>query len=237
MELQQLEIKPDLGVTDRSDPGELVDWMLARFAERPKVMTSAFGMEGCALIDIIAERAERFTVVYLDTHFMFPQTHDLIGRLKDRYTHFDFVNRGTALTPEQQAQEYGDELWRHDPNLCCRIRKVDPLAEVMKNVDVWVTALRRSQSPDRARLQVAEWDWQCDVLKVNPLARWERKDVWEYVQAHDVPHNVLHQRGYPSIGCTHCTLPVAGATVTDYTRDGRWAGRSKSECGLHGYGI
>ncbi len=237
MDGKVLHSKPAVEVTADSDPRSLVDWLLERFADRRTLMTSAFGMEGCALIDIIAARARRFTVAYLDTWFFFPETHDLIARLKDRYQNVDFVNRGTSLTPQQQADLHGDELWKREPDLCCRLRKVLPMAEVMKDVDVWVTGLRRSQSAGRAALQVAEWDWQYDVLKVNPLARWDRKDVWEYVQEHDVPYNVLHEQGYPSIGCTHCTRAVPGATLTDYSRNGRWAGQGKSECGLHGYGI
>ncbi|MCP4247222.1 MAG: phosphoadenylyl-sulfate reductase [bacterium] len=211
--------------------------MLARFHGRPMIATSAFGMEGCALIGMIAAQAPSFTVAYLDTGFFFPETHDLLARLRERYPHLEFVNRGTTLTPEQQAERYGDELWKRDPDLCCRLRKIDPLAEVMKEVDVWVTALRRGQSAQRAAIRNVEWDFQYDVLKISPLAGWERAEVWKYVQKHDVPYNALHERGYPSIGCTHCTQPVAGSSPGDYSRDGRWSGQGKSECGLHGYGI
>ncbi|MFQ5491860.1 MAG: phosphoadenosine phosphosulfate reductase family protein [Phycisphaerae bacterium] len=84
---------------------------------------------------------------------------------------------------------------------------------------------------------MVEWEWKYDLLKINPLARWERRDVWDYIQAHQVPYNRLHEQGYPSVGCTHCTQQVPGAKVTDYSRSGRWAGQTKSECGLHGYGI
>jgi phosphoadenosine phosphosulfate reductase len=104
-------------------------------------------------------------------------------------------------------------------------------------VDVWVTGLRRGQSSTRASLRVVAWDWQYELLKVSPLAGWDRRQVWEYIREHDVPYNVLHERGYPSIGCTHCTQPVPGASVEDYTRAGRWAGTGRTECGMHGYGI
>ncbi len=224
-------------VSKDDDPEKLVGWMLERFSGQRIVMTSAFGMEGCALVDMIAARVEQFTVVYLDTHFFFEQTHALIERFKVRYPHVSFENQGTLMTPAEQAEQYGPELWKRDPDLCCRLRKVDPMAEVMKDADVWVTGLRRSQSQARARLQTVEWDWQYDVLKVNPLANWDRKDVWAYIQAHKVPYNALHEQGYPSVGCTHCTKVVPGASITDYSRDGRWEGQSKSECGLHGYGI
>ena len=84
-----------------------------------------------------------------------------------------------------------------------------------------------------ANVRVVEWDWRFDVLKVSPMASWTRADVWDYVRLNDVPYNELHERGYPSIGCTHCTVPVAGATPSSDSRAGRWHGRDKTECGLH----
>ncbi len=224
-------------VSESSTPAEILDWTLHRFAGQNIVATSAFGMEGCALVDMLAKRAERFTVIYLDTHFLFPETLELRDRLAACYPNVAFVNRGTTLTPERQAEIYGDRLWERDPDQCCKLRKVDPMADALKGVDVWVTALRRGQSETRKNLRVVDWDWQYELLKVSPLASWTRKDVWAYIQAHDVPYNPLHERGYPSIGCTHCTKPVEGATVTDYSRSGRWTGTGKTECGLHGYGI
>ena len=225
------------GVSESSSPTALVDWALHRFADQRTILTSAFGMEGCALIDMVARRVSAFTVVYLDTGFFFPETIGLLGRLVERYSHVDFVNGGTTLTLQEQQDRHGENLWRRDPNTCCWLRKIEPMAAVMEGGDVWLTGLRRSQSPTRQHLRVVEWDWKYDLLKVNPLAYWERKDVWEYIQKHDVPFNELHLRGYPTIGCTHCTAPVPGAGVTDYTRDGRWAGEEKTECGLHGDGI
>ncbi|MCP4592417.1 MAG: phosphoadenylyl-sulfate reductase [bacterium] len=238
---QAVSMLPETGsaepVSESSNPEALVDWALHRFAGQRTIMTSAFGMEGCALIDMIARRTSAFTVVYLDTGFFFPETMTLLERLIQRYPRIDFVNRGTTLSPQEQKERYGDELWKRDPSRCCQLRKIEPMKAVMEEADVWVTGLRRSQSATRQHLRVAEWDWRYDLLKINPLANWERRDVWEYVQRHDVPFNALHVRGYPSIGCTHCTAPVEGSEVTDYVRDGRWSGQDKTECGLHGDGI
>ena len=152
----------------------------------------------------------------------------------ERYPHCTFVNRGTALTPEQQATEHGDELWKTNPDLCCKLRKVDPMVDVMVDVDVWITGLRRSQSVTRKNLQLVEWDWRYQVLKLSPLFKWERSGIWEYVKKHDVPYNELHEQGYPTVGCTHCTVPVHGSKPGEYSRSGRWADSDKSECGLHG---
>ena len=106
--------------------------------------------------------------------------------------------------------------------------------EVMADVDVWITGLRRSQSATRMNLRLIEWDWRYQVLKVSPLFRWERSDIWEYIKTNDVPYNELHEKGYPTIGCTHCTAPVPGAAIGDYSRAGRWKDSEKTECGLHG---
>lgn len=226
---------PALGET--STPQELVAWSLERFGDRNLVITTSFGMEGCALIDMYARHRRPLDIIYLDTMFFFPETYALRDRLAERYPHLSFVNRGTTLTPEEQAEHFGPQLWQTNPDQCCRIRKVDPMNEVLTGADVWVTGLRRSQSETRAALRVMEWDWKFQLIKFNPLVSWDRQQVWEYVQAHDVPYNQLHERGYPTIGCTHCTRPVEGSQIGDYTRAGRWTGTTKTECGLHGDGI
>lgn len=224
-------------VGESSQPEELVAWSLEQFRDRRMVISTAFGMEGCTLIDMYARYGQALEVIYLDTLFFFPETHDLRDRLAERYPHLEFVNRGTSLTADEQARRYGDELWKSNSELCCKLRKVDPMHEAMTGVDVWIAGLRRSQSKTRANTRVLSWDWKHCLLKLCPLANWTRQQVWEYVQANDVPYNPLHEQGYPSIGCTHCTQPVPGSKIGDYSRDGRWAGTPKKECGLHGDGI
>ena len=224
-------------VNENTPTDELIAWTLDRFAHQRVVMTSSFGMEGCALIDMYARHGQPMTIIYLDTMFFFKETYELRDRMIERYPHLQFVNRGTTLTPEQQEAIHGPELWKRDPDLCCKIRKVDPMREVMKDIDVWITGLRRDQSKARANIRILEWDWQYQVLKFNPLASWSRKQIWEYVQANKVPYNALHEQGYPTVGCTHCTTPVPGSTIGEYSRAGGWGGIEKSECGLHGDGI
>ncbi|HPF40998.1 MAG TPA: phosphoadenylyl-sulfate reductase [Phycisphaerae bacterium] len=215
----------------------LIPWIVGRFGRQRLVVTTQFGMEGCALIDMFSRHARHLTVIYIDTGFFFAETYQLRDRLIQKYPHISFVNCGTDLTPERQAAEHGPELWKSNPALCCVLRKVEPMRGVMGDVDVWVTGLRRDQSKTRAGIRVIEWDWQYRVLKINPLANWTREQIWEYVKANDVPYNKLHEEGYPTLGCTHCTQRVEGAGVTDYNRDGRWSGFDKTECGLHGAGI
>ena len=136
----------DMEIGEDSPPEPVVAWMLQRFAGRRVVVTTGFGMEGCALIDMIARHGGSLPVLYLDTGFLFPETLRLRDRLAERYPQLSFERRSTSLTPEAQEVHYGPELWTRDPDTCCAIRKVEPMREALGDVDVWVTGLMRSQS-------------------------------------------------------------------------------------------
>ena len=126
--------------------------------------------------------------------------------------------------------EFGPRLWSRDPDLCCRVRKLEPLKDALKGLTAWVTAIRRDQTLARARARVVEWDYIWQLVKINPMAAWTKRDVWDYIVEHNVPYNPLHDEGYPSLGCTHCTRRTAEG---EPERAGRWAGHRKTECGLH----
>lgn len=224
------------GITEHTDTEAFIEWTLARFGHLRLAITTQFGMEGCALIHMYAAHQVPLTVIYLDTMFLFPETYALRDRMIERYPHVSFENHGTTLTPEAQAAKHGPALWARDPDLCCHFRKVDPMRQAMAGIDVWITGITRTQSQARADTPLIGWDWQFQLLKISPLARWDRARVWQYVQQHDVPYNPLHERGYPTIGCTHCTRAVPGAGVADYSRLGRWDSTAKTECGLHDNG-
>lgn len=214
-------------------PLEIVAWAISRFRDRRLVVSTGFGMEGCVLVDMLWRAKRELTVHYLDTHFLFPETHALRKRIEQRYPGLALVNAGTTLTPDEQALRHGNALWTSNPDLCCELRKVVPMRELLRGADAWMTGLRRTQSPTRAAVSYVEWDAQYEVVKINPLAGWSREEVWEYAVENGVPYNELHERGYPSIGCTHCTQPVEGTGPSNYTRLGRWPGTEKTECGLH----
>ncbi len=134
------------------------------------------------------------------------------------------------LTIEEQAEQYGDELWKREPDACCGIRKVEPMRRALSSVDCWVAGVRRADSSTRAGAPKFAWDKKFGIWKLNPIADWSERDVWNYIHEHRLPYNPLHDRGYPSIGCTHCTQPVGpGGDL----RDGRWAGVAKTECGIN----
>ena len=226
------------GIHADSSPQELVQWGLERFADQPIVLTSSYGMEGCVLMDmcskaIAAADLQPLTVACIDTGFFFPETKQLRKKLTEKYTNLNFISWETPVSVEEQREKYGDVLWKNNPNLCCNIRKVQPMRENIVNYRVWITALRRSQTKQRANTQVLSWDWRYQLMKFCPLASLSRADVWNYIQQHDVPFNQLHLQGYPSVSCFHCTRQVPGSTPESEIRDGRWAGKDKTECGLH----
>jgi phosphoadenosine phosphosulfate reductase len=167
------------------------------------------------------------------TLFLVRQPSPGRARLVARYPHLRFENRGTTLTADAQAERFGPQLWRRDPDRCCAIRKVEPMRRALEGVEVWVTGLMRSQGGERAGIQELQWNEAYQLVQVNPLAGWDRRRVWDYVRAHDVPYNELHERGYPTLGCIHCTVAVPDAGPRDYSRAGRRAGTDKTACGLH----
>jgi phosphoadenosine phosphosulfate reductase len=168
-------------------------------------------------------------IFYLDTDLLFPETHALRNRLEARYG-VRFERRATRVSLSDQTAEYGERLWERQPDLCCHLRKVTPLKEMLSGLRAWVTAVRRDQSPTRANTGLVERDEKFGLIKINPLAGWSARDVWDYITRYDVPYNPLHDHGYPSIGCAPCTTPVQ---IGEDGRAGRWRGTGKTECGIH----
>jgi phosphoadenosine phosphosulfate reductase len=203
---------------------------LKAFGQRVTLACSFGGPTGMVLLDMAVEIEPAVTVTYIDTDLLFSETHDLISVVRARYSIEPLAVR-TELSLGDQARLYGEALWERDPDLCCAVRKVLPQRELLAGYDAWITGLRRDQSTARGLTRVVEWDEKFGLLKVNPLARWTEADVWRYVRERDVPYNTLHDRGYPSIGCVHCTTPVAPGEAL---MAGRWRGLAKTECGLHG---
>lgn len=222
------ELEETAARLEREGPAATLAWALERFGEGLAVATG-FGPSGAALVDIAAGLGARPRVFFVDTGFLFPETHELRARIEARYG-IEILALHPPLTPQAQEDAYGARLWAYDPDLCCSLRKLEPLEEFLGGLDAWATAIRRDQSPARAAARAVEWDDRWGLVKVNPLVAWTRDDVWRYVRERDVPYNALHDRGYPSVGCTHCTRAVADG---EDERAGRWPGFAKTECGLH----
>jgi phosphoadenosine phosphosulfate reductase len=213
---------------ERWSAQELLAWAAREFGETA-ALASSFGADDVVLIDMISRMRAPFAVFTLDTDFLFPETYRLISTVEHRYG-ITVERLHPRLSPDSQAGEFGDELWKRQPDLCCQIRKVAPLTEKLKAASAWITGIRREQSPTRANARKLEWDAKFGLVKLNPIADWTEAQVWEYIRSHDVPYNPLHGRGYPSIGCTHCTRAVLPG---EDPRAGRWSGFAKTECGLH----
>jgi phosphoadenosine phosphosulfate reductase len=215
-------VAPD--VEDLSAEGVL-EHVVREFHPRLYVACS-FQKEASVIMDMLLRIEPTARFFTLDTDVLFPETYATWRALEERYGIKVDVYRGMSLG--QQAAEHGDELWKRDPDACCGIRKVSPLREALAEVDCWIAGLRRDQSSTRRAARKLMWDERHGLWKANPLADWSERDVWRYIAEHDVPYNPLHNQGYTSIGCTHCTVPSDG-------REGRWSERTdKVECGLHG---
>lgn len=209
-------------------PEHILRWAVEAFGNR-LTMATAFGAEGCCLIHMLAVIDPSIRIFNLETGYQFQETLELRDRLKDRYgIEVEYIR--PELTVEEYEREYGGPLYRHRPDQCCHDRKILPLRQTLVGYEAWISAIRRDQTLDRQKAGTVAWDAKFNLVKVNPLLSWTRKDVWSFIVKHDVPYNPLHDRGYPSIGCWPCTQPVGN---DEDERAGRWAGTAKKECGLH----
>jgi phosphoadenosine phosphosulfate reductase len=204
----------------------IIEWAVATFGERFCITSS---MGDAVLAHVAARVAPGIDVVFLDTGYHFVET---IGT-RDAVEATLPVNVRT-ITPEltvaEQDATYGKDLFARDPDLCCALRKVAPLQKSLEQYDAWATGLRRAETRDRVIAPVVGWDENKKKVKVSPLARWSDDDVDRYIAEHGVLVNPLQYDGYPSIGCFPCTRRVAPG---EDSRAGRWAGTSKTECGIH----
>jgi phosphoadenosine phosphosulfate reductase len=208
--------------------GRVLTWAYETFGSAVAIST-AFGAEGMVVIDIASRLRRKFRLFTLDTDFLFPETYNLMDRVEQRYG-VAIERVFPLLSSEKQEEIHGPELWKYAPDRCCNLRKVEPLRRKLGELQAWITSIRRDQTADRASAGKIEWDEKFGLVKINPIADWSSEQVWQYIRQHEVPFNVLHERSYPSIGCTHCTRPVLPG---EDPRAGRWAGSSKTECGLH----
>ena len=207
---------------------EVLSWAFASYGNDVAI-ASGFGVEGMVLLDLASRVRTNLRVFTLDTEFLFPETYDLMDRVEKRYG-IKVEKVYSTLTPEEQEREHGAALWKRDPDLCCGLRKVEPLWTKLTELRAWITAIRRDQTSSRASVRKVEWDAKFQRLKVNPIADWPSAMVWGHALKHNVPDNPLHDKNYPSIGCTHCTRAIRPG---ESARAGRWAGSEKTECGLH----
>lgn len=215
-------------VAESWSPQQVLEWAFKRFANRVAI-SSAFGLEGMVIIDMASRLRKDFRLFTVDTEFLFPQTYHLMEKIEERYG-ITIERSYPLLSPEVQERLHGPALWARDPDECCKLRKVEPLGRKLRELDAWISSIRREQTLARSAARKLEWDAKFALIKINPLADWTLKQVWRYVHDYHVPYNPLHDQNYPSIGCTHCTRAVGPG---EDARAGRWPGFAKTECGLH----
>ena len=184
---------------EAATPLEILAWTLDTY-HGGLTIGSAFGASGMALIDMALKLQQDVDIFYIDTGFFFEETLDLIERAQRHYGR-RFRRVAPALTVQEQADSHGPELYRRNPDQCCHMRKVLPLEEALAGRTAWITALRRDQSPTRARTPIVQWNGRHRLVKIAPLANWSETDVWLYIHKQGVPYNELHDQDYPSIGC------------------------------------
>lgn len=212
-------------------PQQIIAWAAQRFGPR-LTMATAFGPEGMVIIHLLAEIAPDTSIFNLETGYQFRETLELREKVRERYGITVELKRPQLTVEEYEAQQ-GGPLYNIKPDQCCHDRKLVVLRQAIEGKHAWMSAIRRDQSPDRARAPIVGWDQKFSLVKISPLANWTKQDVWQMITQHDVPYNVLHDQGYTSIGCWPCTRAVL---FGEDERAGRWSGTAKTECGLHSLG-
>jgi len=219
---------------ENAEPGEVLIYFLEHFKGRI-ALSSSMGAEDQVLTAMVSGLDPSVTIFTLDTGRLFPETYELI---EETNKHFDI--RLKVYFPDREAVEKmvgekGINLFLEsveNRKLCCGIRKVEPSKRALKELDVWICGLRKDQSVERFFNKLVEWDEANGLIKLNPLINWTEKQVWDYIRENNIPYNILHDKGFPSIGCQPCTRAVEPG---EDIRAGRWwwEDSEKRECGLH----
>ncbi len=201
----------------RQTPSQIIEWAVEQF--HPFTCMTA-SMTDSVLIDLAVRVEPSIEVVFIDTRYHFPETLETVETIRRHYG----LNLRVLTVPPQPV-----ELWQADPEHCCATAKIEQLDRALVGKLAWMSGLRRAEAPTRANAPIVARDMR-GLVKINPIATWSDLDVSGYIADHELPINPLLDRGYPSIGCWPCTQPVGDG---DHPRSGRWAGRDKTECGLH----
>lgn len=196
---------------------------------------SSLGAEDQVITYMLTQISPNPYIFTLDTGRLFPETYDLLDLTSKKYNlQFD-IFYPEASQVQKMVKEKGINLFYEsieNRQLCCHVRKLEPLNRAFKGLDVWICGLRKGQSPTRKDMTTIEWDEKNGLIKVNPLIDWTEQQVWEYIHEHKIPYNRLHDKGFPSIGCQPCTRAIAAG---EDVRAGRWwwENPESKECGLH----
>ena len=212
-----------------ASPQKILAWAVETYGGGLALSASFGGPEGMALIDMLSKITDEVTILTIDTGFLFKETIEFREEVMRRYQ-LPLEVLKPKLSVEEQVERYGERLRTCTPDLCCQIRKIEPLERALRGYDAWMTGIRREQTPHRANTRVLTWEGRFGAAKIAPFAFVKEEWVHQYVREHNVPVNPLLKKGYKSIGCEPQTRPVA---PDEHPRAGRWSGIEKTECGLH----
>lgn len=230
----QLDLPTLNEMLEARTPPRIVEWAAAQFGEQ-LVMSSSFGAESAVLIHMAIQHLPRIKIVMVDTGYLFPETHRFMEDLRKRFDLNVWIYR-TSQDPQKYLKEAEeiDFTVRNDVERCCAINKNEPFDRAMRELSpgAWIRGIRRDQADTRKSRHVLEWSKRNNCYAISPLLTWSGKEIGQYMQQHELPYHPLVNEGYLSIGCNPltCTRPVQ---LGEDPRAGRWAGQSKTECGLH----
>ncbi|NKQ53849.1 phosphoadenylyl-sulfate reductase [Amycolatopsis sp. K13G38] len=227
---EELKALAEKASEELADAGaiEALEWAVGTFGDD---LIVASNMQDAVLVDLATKVKSDVDVLFLETGYHFAETIGTRDAVATVYPDIRIVNAQAEQTVAQQDAEYGPKLHERDPNRCCQLRKVIPLRTTLSNYSAWVTGVRRVDAPTRANTPIVTWDERNGLVKINPIAPWTDEEFRAYITEHGILENPLVSEGYLSIGCAPCTAKVAPGADP---RSGRWAGQSKTECGLHG---
>ena len=236
MKLSKEEIEKYSKELENKSAEDVLKWSFDTFKDKV-ALASSFGAEDVVLTDMMLKINPSARIFTLDTGRLPQETYEVFEKTKEKYKVKIEVYCPDTTSLEKMTEEYGPDLFYksiENRKLCCRNRKIDPLNRALSKLDAWICGLRREQSVTRTKVEKIELDVSHNnMAKINPLANWTEKQVWDYIKANDVPYNALHDKNYPSIGCAPCTRAVKPG---EDVRAGRWWWESpeQKECGLHG---
>jgi phosphoadenosine phosphosulfate reductase len=207
-------------------PDAILRWAVETFGDRICVTSS---MTDAVIIHMASAIRPGIDVLFLDTGYHFAETLGTRDAVAAVYP-VNLINLTPSRTVAEQDAELGPRLYARNPDLCCYLRKVEPLERALSRYDAWITGVRREETVERRVARPVEWDGRREMVKVNPIVSWVQKQVDDYIAEHGILVNPLVYDGYPSIGCSTCTRRVAPG---EDPRGGRWAGTGKTECGIH----
>lgn len=206
---------------------EILRWVWQTFGDKAAA-SSSFQTQSTPLLHIISQVCPALPVIFIDTGFHFPETLTFRDALQERFD-LNIVTVRAQIDRAELFRRHGQAPYRSDPDLCCYINKVEPMQRALAGASAWVSGVRRDQTAHRRNLPPLKMR-DDGILRVHPMLCWTERDIWTYINRHDLPTHPLISQGYASIGCAPCTRPV---NENENARAGRWAGTDKSECGLH----